>query len=63
MRGSGDLFGVKQSGDIPFKIASLKDDYQILLQAKLDSLEYIEKELYLNNSYYKDLIEGISFIN
>ncbi|MBQ8901630.1 MAG: ATP-dependent DNA helicase RecG [Bacilli bacterium] len=63
MRGSGDLFGVKQSGEIPFKIASLKDDYQILLQAKLDSLEYIEKELYLNNSYYKDLIEGISFIN
>ena len=63
MRGSGDLFGVKQSGDIPFKIASLKDDYQILLQAKLDSLKYIEKELYLNNSYYKDLIEGISFIN
>jgi len=63
MRGSGDLFGVKQSGDIPFKIASLKDDYQILLQAKLDSLEYIEKELYLNNSYYKDLIKGISFIN
>jgi len=63
MRGSGDLFGIRQSGDIPFKIANLKEDYEILLQAKLDSEEYIEKELYLNNSYYKKLIEGISFIN
>ncbi|MBE6156129.1 MAG: ATP-dependent DNA helicase RecG [Firmicutes bacterium] len=63
MRGQGDLFGVKQSGDMPFKIANLKDDYQILLQAKLDSSEYIEKELYLNNSYYKNLIDNISFIN
>jgi len=63
MRGAGDLFGVKQSGEMSFKIANLKDDYQILLQAKLDSLEYIEKELYLNDSYYKKLIDSISFIN
>ena len=63
MRGQGDLFGIKQSGDIPFKIANLKDDYQILLQAKVDSLEYIESELYKENIYYKNLIDKISFIN
>lgn len=41
LRGQGDLFGVKQSGDMNFKIADLKDDYKILLQAKKDSLEFL----------------------
>ena len=63
MRGQGDLFGEKQSGDIPFKIANLKDDYQILLQAKVDSLEYIESNKYQDNKYYKELVDNISFIN
>jgi len=63
MRGSGDLFGVRQSGEMSFKIANIKEDYKLLLQAKMDSEEYIEKELYLNNDYYKELIKGISFIN
>ena len=63
LRGSGDLFGYRQSGDISFKIANIKDDYQILLQAKLDSEEFINKELYLNNEYYNEIIKKISFIN
>ena len=63
MRGGGDLFGFKQSGEVPFKIANLKDDYQILLQAKVDSLEYIENNLYQDNNYYKEIIDKISFIN
>jgi len=63
MRGSGDLFGVRQSGDMAFKIANLKDDYQILLQTQKDSLEYLENENYQNSDYYKELIKGISFIN
>ena len=41
LRGSGDLFGTKQSGDMQFKIASIKDDYKILLQANKDSLEFL----------------------
>lgn len=45
LRGHGDLFGTKQSGDMTFKIADLKADYKILLQAREDSLEYlIDKE-------------------
>ena len=28
LRGHGDLFGTKQSGDMTFKIANLKQDYK-----------------------------------
>ena len=41
LRGHGDLFGTKQSGDMAFKIASVRNDYKILLQAKKDSREYL----------------------
>ena len=41
MRGSGDLFGVRQSGDMNFKIADLKSDYKILLKASEDSKEFL----------------------
>ncbi len=41
LRGHGDLFGVKQSGDMTFKIADIKEDYKILLQTKKDSLEFL----------------------
>ena len=41
LRGHGDLFGTKQSGDMTFKIANIRNDYKILLQAKKDSKEYL----------------------
>ena len=41
LRGHGDLFGTKQSGDMTFKIADLARDYKILLQAKDDSYSYL----------------------
>ena len=41
LRGHGDLFGTKQSGDMAFKIANVRNDYKILLQAKKDSKEYL----------------------
>ena len=43
LRGSGDLFGVKQSGDMNFKIADLKKDYKILEKANYDAKEFIKK--------------------
>ena len=63
MRGQGDLFGSRQSGEMSFKIADLKNDYQILLQAKVDSYNFIESEEYKANEYYKNLVEKINFIN
>ena len=44
LRGSGDIFGLRQSGDMIFKMADLKQDFNILLKAKEDS-EYLLKNL------------------
>lgn len=63
LRGSGDLFGEKQSGEKVFKIANLKEDVDILLQAQKDSEEYINNKMYVNNKYYESIIEDIKFIN
>ena len=41
LRGGGDLFGVRQSGDVLFKIADIKKDYKILVTAKEDSMEFL----------------------
>ena len=54
MRGEGDLFGVKQSGDMEFKIANLHQDMKILLQAKADSKEFLDKNINNNFENYKE---------
>ena len=56
LRGSGDLFGIKQSGDMVFNIADLKRDYNLLLKAKEDSIEF------LNSSKLDDNLELIDTI-
>ncbi len=43
MRGYGDLFGIRQSGDMTFKLSNLSKDYNILLKANEDSSEVLEK--------------------
>jgi len=40
LRGSGDLFGVRQSGDMNFRLADFKTDFNILMKAKEDT-EYL----------------------
>lgn len=45
LRGSGDLFGVRQSGDMSFKIANLARDFKILKQCDTDSKEFISNHL------------------
>lgn len=62
-RGQGDLFGVKQSGDMTFKIADFKRDYKILSQAKIDSEIYLTKALFKGNSLYENLIQKINFLD
>ena len=60
LRGHGDLFGTKQSGDMSFKIASIKNDYKILLQAKKDSKEYLLNKDTDNDELKIKLINSIS---
>ena len=43
LRGSGDLFGIKQSGDMNFKIASIPEDFDLLNEASEDSKKILQK--------------------
>ena len=43
LRGAGDIFGERQSGDMSFKLSDIKKDFKILLRAKEDSEEYLNK--------------------
>ena len=63
LRGHGDLFGTKQSGDMAFKIASIRNDYKILLQAKKDSKEYLENKDTDSDELKKVLINSITTVN
>ncbi len=59
LRGSGDIFGVKQSGDMSFSIADLKKDYNILLKAKEDSEYFLINEIEkTENKCLYDLIKN-----
>ncbi|MBQ4633789.1 MAG: ATP-dependent DNA helicase RecG [Bacilli bacterium] len=54
LRGSGDIFGVRQSGDMAFKILNIKNDFNILRLAKEDSEEFLKsKEI----GYFSNLIQ------
>ena len=56
----GDLFGTKQSGDMSFKIANIRSDYKILLQAKKDSKEYLLNKETDNDPLKIKLIDSIT---
>lgn len=62
-RGEGDLFGQRQSGDMAFKLANLKRDYNILTKAKEDAREYIQTKQYEKNPYFEKIIKKIDFTN
>ncbi|MCM1370590.1 MAG: ATP-dependent DNA helicase RecG [Clostridium sp.] len=60
LRGSGDIFGIRQSGDMCFSVANIKNDFNILLRAKEDSLEFLTKKFYLKPEYknVNDIIQS-----
>lgn len=60
LRGHGDLFGTRQSGDMSFKIANIKSDFKILLQAKKDSKEYLLNKDKDKDNLKKKLISSIT---
>jgi len=52
LRGPGEFFGYRQSGDIKFKAASIVDDYKILEIARDDALHILQdKTTYSNEEY------------
>ncbi len=63
MRGEGDLFGVRQSGDMTFKIANLKTDFKILLKTKEDSEDFINNHNLDNYSLYQDIVNHLDSLN
>ena len=63
LRGEGDLFGIRQSGVKTFKIANLKKDLKIMMQAKSDSEEYISNEVYKTNMSYYKIIKDLDRLN
>ena len=56
LRGSGDLFGLRQSGDMVFKIANIKNDFKILVKAKEDSALFLKN----NKDNLKTFLDSIN---
>ena len=63
LRGEGDLFGIRQSGVKTFKIADLKNDLKIMVQAKQDSEEYLQSGYYKNNMNYYKVVKDLERLN
>ena len=53
LRGEGDLFGTRQSGDMSFKLGDIRRDYKILVQTKKDSEEFISENMSENFKKYQ----------
>lgn len=63
LRGGGEIFGVKQSGDMNFKLADIKNDYDLLLKTKEDAHEFIKNKEYLlkeNEEIYKQIKKTVN---
>ena len=58
LRGSGDLFGQRQSGDMNFKLANIKNDFNVLLKAKEEAEFYLKSDVDTNKIVKKMLIDS-----
>ncbi len=62
-RGEGDLFGIKQSGELQLKMASVKKDFKMLLKAKEDADEFINMLFtFETNPEYTSIIQELKKI-
>ena len=66
LRGEGDLFGTRQSGDMVFKIGDIKRDFKILVQCKKDASLFVEKNT-VNNfrdyPQYLKILKELEFLD
>lgn len=51
MRGEGDLFGIRQSGEIGLKLANIKKDFDLLVRVKEDVDEFF-KQYFMKEEYH-----------
>ena len=58
-RGEGDLFGIRQSGDTGLILANVNKDFQMLLKAREDVLEFLPK-YQENKEEYPNLYQELS---
>ena len=59
-RGEGDLFGIRQSGELELKMANVKRDFKMLLKAKEDADEFINMLFtFETNPEYLPIIEEL----
>jgi ATP-dependent DNA helicase RecG len=66
LRGGGDLFGTRQSGDMVFKIGDLRRDYKILVQCKNDAGIFLQDNIkndFKDYPQYKEIIKSLEFID
>ena len=63
LRGGGDIFGIRQSGDMNFKIANIKTDYDMLIRTKEDSEEFINSEEFNEYEHIKQAVINSSNLN
>lgn len=60
LRGGGDIFGIRQSGEQSFKIVNLNRDYKILMQCKSDAEEFLKNKNLDNYKVQKEILENLT---
>lgn len=60
LRGGGDIFGIRQSGEQSFKIANLNRDYKILMQCKSDVEEFLKSKNLDDYKDQKEILENLT---
>ncbi len=63
LRGSGDVFGVKQSGEQTFKIANLNRDYKILIKCKEDAEDFLKNNNIDDYPNVKSIFENLNIVD
>lgn len=60
LRGGGDIFGIRQSGEQSFKIANLNRNYKILMQCKSDAEEFLKSKNLDDYKDQKEILENLT---
>lgn len=60
LRGGGDIFGIRQSGEQSFKIANLNRDYKILMQCKSGAEEFLKSKNLDDYKDQKEILENLT---